>query len=100
MRNFGNCIIKVTFGNYIINLSYFPGPEAFSSYMLDFLGNFAVSEKDIDDELIILDLMFYNDTLRLRGLFLFPYVDKSSTFYDIYSCDLNSNNINLQIHII
>ncbi len=104
MRNFEDFIIEISDGKFIINLSYFSNPEAFNSYLLDFLVNYATTKKDINNEYIILDLEFSNGYLEMSGfLFMFPYVDKELSFYDIYDvylCNLNSDSIYLRISII
>ncbi len=101
MRNFEDFIIEISDGNYIIDLSYFHDAEHFNSYLLDFLGYYAMLKKDINSKYIILGLEFNHDFLKISHItFLFPYVDRGLSFKNIYIFGLNSNLVNLRINII
>jgi len=101
MRNFEDFITEIGDGNYTINLSYFHDAEYFNSYLLDFLGYYAMLNKDINSEYIILYLEFNHGFLKIsRITFLFPYVDRGLSFKNIYKFGLNSNIVDLRINIL
>nr|YP_010690214.1 hypothetical protein PQ570_mgp22 [Neopestalotiopsis cubana]WBU13053.1 hypothetical protein [Neopestalotiopsis cubana] len=100
MKNF-NEFTKINNKIYSIDLFSFDYSESFSLTLLDFLGKYSISNKNLYEDCAVYFLVFTDGITIVEVPFLFPFVDKTICFKHIYNTFIlspESENIYLIIN--
>lgn len=79
-----NRFVKINEHSFLINLSFFSSGDDFSIDLLNFLSNYAIVRRNIKDDCQVFNIKFTARMYITNIPFIYPYIDKSISFVNIY----------------